>query len=226
MSLELSPVEEAAAAAALVHVVWLVFREDTPSGGRVTRGVPLVMHHSGRDAQADADRRAAALRGDRQDEAQIHVEQDCNLLAFGAGGFTDAQSLKRFLGFGKPVELPAREWNAPGSYTRELRAVPLTAEESARAQNIPVWTVYYEDWFEVGAGRDSFPVAVCLSAREAETEVAARGAVASGRDGYLAQGPHPLVRPGERSSPLGPGVIREVLRRAAAGEAGPVVVTS
>jgi hypothetical protein len=118
---------------------------------------------------------------------------------------------------------PSR-WYSPSYYKKSLSAAPLTREESRQAGAARVWIIYYEDQFHAGDARDTFPVAVCLSQSEADAEVARRGPIRTGWDGHLAVGPSPLVRTGDRTSPIGAGSVREVLRRLASGEPGPVPV--
>ncbi|HLY74713.1 MAG TPA: hypothetical protein VKU80_11400 [Planctomycetota bacterium] len=226
MKLDLSPEEEAAAAATVVHVLWVVYAETNSTGGEGMRGIPLSVHASPEEAESAIGRRKAEAPSGEDPSGSYVVEKYCNLLALGTSGFADAEKLRLFLKSRGSLDLPPRIWNAPGLYTQQLSAPPLTAEESRRAQRIQVWILYYEDWFEFGADRDSFPVAVCLSEAEAAAEVARKGAVASGKDGYLAKGPYPLAGPDERSSEIGATVIREVLRRVDAREGGPVPITS
>lgn len=220
----LTPGEEGSAAAATVHVVWYVYVQEDATGTDVTWGVPVAIHASAPAAEADRAARPDPPPGEFGPDGTYVVDQPCNLAALFRTGIADAQALHAFLRGGGAVELRPKQWYSPGYYAQYLRSVPLSAEESRRAEAIQVWTVYYEDRFHIGPSREAFPVAVCLSAEEAHAEVARRGPMVSGFDGHLAGGPSPLVRPGERAPELGADVVRELIRRAEAGQGGPVPV--
>jgi hypothetical protein len=75
---------------------------------------------------------------------------------------------------------------------------PLTEEEQALLAATPVWVVWYEDQFHVGAERDSFGVGVCFSEDEAKAFIARSGGkmLTPGYDGYQILGPeNPLTTP-------------------------------
>jgi hypothetical protein len=103
--------------------------------------------------------------------------------------------------------------------------LPLTAEERARAEKLVVFVVWYQDDFGDG---DAFPISICLSESEAQADLARRihegsnKAFVAGWDGILIHGPEPLSPDGMFGCPL--RTVREVLRRAARGQPGPVPV--
>lgn len=98
---------------------------------------------------------------------------------------------------------------------------PLSPEERAAAAGVQVWYVQYEDNFGTGGQRDGFSVAVCLSEEEARTAVASYGRpLQPGADGYEVRGPYRLDQEGR------PGVVREVLARAASRRGGAVSIDS
>jgi hypothetical protein len=97
----------------------------------------------------------------------------------------------------------------------ELLDPPLTEEEMQRAEKISVYTVYYEDRFHFGGGRESHDVAVAFTREEAEREAARRGLLPeSGGDGHDVYGPSPLSGASSRA------LVREMLARHARGETG------
>lgn len=224
MELALAPHEEAAAAATTVHAVWYVYVADDDFGEERTWGVPVSVHRE-RGAATDAAASRSGPPGARIPSGGAYtVAEPCNLLAFAQTGFADGAVVRAVLRGASAALLPPRVWYGPGYYTEYVRTAPLTRDERRRAQAVRVWTVYYEDRFHLGTAREAHPVAICLSAAEAEAEVARRGAVVDGGDGYLAQGPSPLVHEGEGVVAVGGDAVREVLRRVAAGEPGPVLV--
>jgi hypothetical protein len=215
--------EERAAADSAVHAVWYVYAEEDKFDNTVNWGVPVALHASAAAAQADSAARSGPPSADTNPHGRYVVDGPVNLLALAHTGIAALGAVREFLRSGT-APLEAKRWYSPGYYHAYLKAVPLTHDEARRAHALRVWTVYYEDRFHMGPSRETFPVAVCLSAAEAEAEVARRGPVQSGADGYLAEGPAPLVREGARSTEVGADVVREVLRRAERGEAGPVAV--
>lgn len=98
---------------------------------------------------------------------------------------------------------------------------PLTDDERARAARLAVWSIWYDDAFS----GDGFPLSVCLSEEEARADLERRVASGSskrfqpGWDGIAVVGPRPLDE-----NLYGAAIVREVMRRAAAGEPGPVPV--
>jgi|GEM_PF-6823814 len=102
---------------------------------------------------------------------------------------------------------------------------PLTAEEQARAAELMVFTVWYKDDFGDG---DAFAMSICLSESEAKADYDRRiregsnKAFEPGWDGIVIYGPEPLYPRGMVGCPL--RTVREVLRRAKHGVAGPVPV--
>ena len=75
---------------------------------------------------------------------------------------------------------------------------PLTENDKRLLAATPVWVVWYEDQFHVGAERDSFGVGVCFSEEDARTFVARSGGkmLVPGYDGHDILGPeNPLTTP-------------------------------
>jgi hypothetical protein len=218
----LSPREEAEASQTWVHLVWYVYPETDPFGEDVTWGMPLSIHHEPQEAKAEAARRKGSAPSGASPEGGYCVEGPWNLLALSCTGFADAATVRACLKKAGSVELSPARYYSPSYYQKSLTNPPLTTEESRQAAAAMVWTIYYEDRFHLGDARTSYPVAVCLSQAEADAEVAQRGPMKAGGDGHVAEGPSPLVRPNDRTSPMGSGVVREVLRRLTAGEPGPI----
>ena len=102
---------------------------------------------------------------------------------------------------------------------------PLTEEEKALLSATPVWVVWYEDQFHVGAERDSFGVGVCFSEEEAKAFIARSGGkmLTPGYDGYEILGPeNPLTTPlfgAQRAE-----IIGELLDRLGRGSREPVPI--
>jgi hypothetical protein len=222
MALVLSPDEETEASGAWVPLVWYVYTETDDTGEELTWGLPLSIHHEAREAQGAADRRKGVPPPGAAPDGVYHVEGPCNLFALGCTGFVDEVTVRAGLKKKGPIDLVPHRWYSPAYYRKSLSTPPLTREESRQAAAAKVWIIYYEDQFHAGDARDSFPVAICLTKAEADAEVARRGPVRSGYDGYVSVGPSPLVRPEDRTSQMGSPAIREALRRLAAGEPGPV----
>lgn len=220
----LSPSEESLASRAWVHLVWFVYSETDETGEEVTWGIPLSIHADPKVALAEAAKRKGSPPPGAPAHGLYHVEGPCNLLALRCAGFIDEEVLRACLRTPRGTDLVPKRWYSPSTYRTSLSTAPLSSEECQQAAQVKVWTVYYEDQFHAGDARDSFPVSVCLSQAEADAEVARRGPLEKGYDGYLADGPSPLVGAGDRISPVGPATVREVLRRLARGEAGPVPV--
>lgn len=75
---------------------------------------------------------------------------------------------------------------------------PLTEKEKELLAATPVWVVWYEDQFHVGAERDSFGVGVCFSDEDARRFIARSGGkmLVPGWDGHEILGPeNPLTTP-------------------------------
>jgi hypothetical protein len=221
---KLTPVEERAAADMTVHVVWFAYTQMDDFGNDINWGVPLAIHATPEAAQAAAAAGSGAPAPEFTEPGRYVVDQPCNLAALHYTGMAGAQAVREFLGGKSPVLLPPKQWYSPGYYAQYLRSRPLLEDECRRAAKVNVWTVYYEDRFHAGPNRETHPVAICLSAAEAEAEVARRGPVEPGADGYLSQGPCPLILPNQRAPDVGAAVVREVLRRVEAGAPGPVPV--
>lgn len=102
---------------------------------------------------------------------------------------------------------------------------PLTDEEKEQAARTGVYIVWYEDRFGFGEDRHSFPVEICLSREEADQEVSRIGRPLhiDGVKGYEVTGPDNLLSV-QRLCRLAPKLVREVLRRVANGERGPVPI--
>lgn len=72
----------------------------------------------------------------------------------------------------------------------------LTEEKLAQLAATPVWVIWYEDQFHVGAERDSFGVGVCFSEDDAKAFIARSGSkmLTPGYDGHEILGPeNPLT---------------------------------
>ena len=220
----LTPAEEQSAAAMTVHVVWFVYTAMDDFDNDVNWGVPLAIHATVDTAQADATAGSGPPSPEFTQPGKYVVDRPCNLAALHYTGMAAATGVREYLGGKSPVAIAPKQWYSPGYYYQYLRSVPLLADERRRAADVHVWTVYYEDRFRLGPSRETYPVAICLSAAEADAEVARRGPVESGGDGYLSVGPFPLIRPNERSPATGADVVREVLRRIETGVPGPVPV--
>lgn len=215
--------EDTRAANTWVHVVWYVYSEEDSWGNDVSWGVPVTMHATREAADADLATRSGPAIPDGNDAGRWVCAERANLLAFVLSGFATAEQA-RALFRDRKSDLDRRVWYAPGYYHAMFSSVPLTLDEVERATKLKVWSVYYEDRFHVGANRESYPVAVCLTEEDAEAEVKKRGPIVSGGDGYLSSGPYPLVSAGKRTSEYGADTVREVLRRAASGERGVVAM--
>jgi hypothetical protein len=219
---------QAAAARTSIHVVWYVFSGEDSIGNDITWGIPLAMHATDRGAKADAGARKGVPQTSHAEPGGSYVcDGPVNLLAFHQCGFISAAEMQAALrGTPVAIALPGR-WYSPGYYRDYLRAAPLTADEAKQAAALKVWTVYYEDRFHLGDARDSFPVAICFSEAEAQAELRRRGReVQPGGDGYAIYGPHALAREGSgQASEYGADAVREAIRRAAAREPGPVMVS-
>ncbi len=102
---------------------------------------------------------------------------------------------------------------------------PLTEEERTLLGATPVWVVWYEDQFHVGAERDSFGVGVCFSEEEAKGFIVRSGGkmLTPGYDGHEILGPeNPLTTSlfgAQRAE-----IIRELLDRLARGSREPVPI--
>ena len=219
----LSLEEERKAGRVNVHVVWWLFERENAAGEEVTWGIPLAIHRT----RAEAARAAASddPPGPEADPAgRRSAHGPVNLLALHRAGFADTAALRSVLGRRGSVRLPPRVRYHPSAYDALLRDRPLSRKEARRAAELSVWIVHYEDRFHSGDARRGWPVAVCLSEAEADGEVRRRGPVGSGWDGCSRLGPVPLARPEEAAPEVGAGTVREVLRRATGGRAGPVPV--
>ncbi len=218
----LSPSEETEASRTWVHLIWYVYVETDETGEEVAWGIPLSIHFDPQEAGAEASRRKGAPPPGTAADGNYHVEGPCNLFALACTGFIEERMLREGLTTRRKWDLVPTRWYSPSRYRKSLSTPPLTSEECRDAARANVWFVYYEDQFHGGDARDSFPVAICLSEAEARAEVARRGPLTIGYDGYLMVGPTPLVREEERTSEMGAGAIREALRRLKSGEPGPV----
>lgn len=224
MKLDLSEQEQAEAVGRRIYVVWYVYEEEDREGNDVTWGIPVSVHGSAPDAESDARNRAGpAIPGGNAGGKYLR-HGPSNLFAFCQCGFADAATLRAVLRGAGPVELAPQVWYAPSYYDQHLKSPPLTDGEYRQTHAIQVWTVYYEDQMRTGPNRESYPVAVCLSAAEAQNEIDRLGPLKTGYAGHLMLGPHPLALHDQRTPDIGSDVVREVLRRLATGEPGPVPV--
>jgi hypothetical protein len=103
----------------------------------------------------------------------------------------------------------------------------LTPEEQAQAEQLLVYTIWYEDQFGDG---DAFPMAICLSEAEARAEYdrLIRDGICKplepGWDGIVMDGPMPLSPRGRVG--CSPATVRDILRRAGQGIRGPIHVAN
>ena len=101
----------------------------------------------------------------------------------------------------------------------------LTEQEKALLASSPVWVVWYEDQFHVGAERDSFGVGVCFSVDDAKALIARSGGkmLTPGYDGHEIHGPeNPLTTPlfgAQRAEILG-----AIVDRLASGSREPIAM--
>jgi hypothetical protein len=224
MELDISAEENAAALRTAVTVVWYVYEQEDRDGNDVTWGIPVSIHMSAAEAREDAAHRTGApiIAGNAVGRYIAHGPS--NLLAFCQCGFAGTDILRALLTQCGPVELKPAVWYAPSYYDQSLKSPPLSDDEYRKATTLRVWTVYYEDQFHSGQNRESYPVAVCFTEAEARAEAERRGSLVPGYDGYLVNGPHALAIHNIRAPDIGSHTVREVLRRQAAGENGPVTV--
>lgn len=216
--------ESTRARATQVHPVWYTYAEEDEWEHTVAWGVLVSLHAAAAPAQLDCAARAGPPSADINPGGRYVVEDPCNLLAMHQNGMASAQDVRVVLSGGS-VQVAPRVRHGPVSYRQVLKSVPLSDEEFRRARELMVWTIYYEDRYHIGANRESYPVAVCLSAEEAQAEVDRRGPVQDRADGYLSSGPSAMVIEQQRHAPeVGADTVREVLRRVACGEKGPVAL--
>jgi hypothetical protein len=221
---ELSKDERANASATPVHAVWYSYQEEDEWEHDITWGVLLSLHRNAQSAQDDCAARVGPPSPEIKADGRYSVEDPVNLLALHDSRFASTAEARSLLA-GRSTNVPPKVRYSPVYYRQMLRAVPLSDEECRRALEVQVWTIYYEDRYHIGANRETWPVAVCLTQGEADAEVERRGPVQHRADGYLASGPHPLVIEQARSSPaVGADTVREVLRRVECGESGPVAL--
>ena len=124
--------------------------------------------------------------------------------------------------------LVARKRETQGPTTVDGRAVvvetsPLTGQEKALLAATPVWVVWYEDQFHVGAERDSFGVGVCFSEEDAKAFIERTGGkmLVPGFDGHEILGPeNPLMTPlfGEQRAEI----IGRILSQLETGSRAPI----
>jgi hypothetical protein len=221
---ELSKDERASAGATPIHAVWYSYREEDEWDHEITWGVLLSLHRNAQSAQDDCAARVGPPMPEIKADGRYGVEDPVNLLALYDGQFVSAAEARSLLRGGS-TRVPPKVRYSPVYYRQMLRGVPLSDDEFRRAREVQVWTIYYEDRYHIGANRETWPAAVCLSQAEADAEVERRGPVQERADGYLASGPHPLASEHARSNPqVGADTVREVLRRAECGESGPVAL--
>ena len=217
----LSGEEEQAAAGRSVHCLWYVYTAEDAFDNDITWGVLVAVHPDERGAETDRATSSGAPAKDIDASGRYVVDGPCNLLALKETGMIGMGAVRHLL-VGLSATVAPKVRYSPHYYRQYLKSAPLTREECERAFALKVWTIYYEDRFKVGPNRESYPVAVCFSAEEAEAEVRRRGPVESRSDGYLSHGPYPLILEGHRSPEIGADTVREVLRRVQSGERGTV----
>ncbi len=204
-----------------VFVVWRWIEKEDNWGNDVTHSAPVALCRTEAGARAEFDRRGGGKNH--------QVTGPLNLFALVKESFVPMAAARELIERVDLIDLKhdgvTFPWHAPGSYRNTLTSAPLSDDEMRRAARTWVWTVYYEDRFHSGSGRECYAVAICLSKAEADAELQRQGRpVESGGDGYLVQGPNPLIREGESTPSIGADTVRELFKRLDAGQSGPISV--
>lgn len=209
---------------ALLSKLTALFRRTRPSGALTARelgradclGVYLVYAH-------DEDKMwphsylkvvAAGLTAEEAREAAGRLPPQPEWTGFRILGPRPLRHYLRDLGVEEARALLDR---AGAGAPHEALEPPLTESELAQAARHQVYCLYYTERYGTDRGQ-SRAEALCLSREEAEAEAGRQGLLLNTeKDGCEITGP-------SRLDLRAPRVVREVLRRIAAGEPGPVRV--
>jgi len=207
---ELTDEEEAHAARTEAHSVWYVYKEEDSVGHEVSYGA-LVSVHPGRDA-AEAER--AARSGPpwpgMNPNGEYRLFDPWNLLAASLSRWVGTAGARELLRGGR---IEKGRNSSPDVWGMgHLRVEPLSREQFRRANEVQVWTVYYEDRFSGSPqARSGYGVAICFSEADARAEVERRGPIEARSVGHGWHGPGPLAA--SRTPEIGTGRVLEILAR-------------